>query len=136
MTAMQTRWPTIEDSALCPCGSGVGFGRCCAPIIRGGWAATAESLMRSRYTAFVIGDADHLLRTWHPSRRPRTLDLSPAREWRRLRILETVAGSESDAQGEVLFVAHFREPDGSRDQLRERSRFVRAAGEWRYLDAM
>ena len=30
--------------------------------------------MRSRYTAFVVGDREHLLRTWDPATRPDELD--------------------------------------------------------------
>lgn len=135
MTAMQTRWPTFADSDPCPCGSGRDFAHCCAPLIQGAPAPTAESLMRSRYTAFVVGDRDYLQRTWHSRHRPATLELSPAREWRRLRVLETSAGGAQDSEGEVRFVAYFREPDGRRDQLREHSRFVREDGKWRYLDA-
>ncbi len=54
----------------CPCGSGAVFGACCEPIHDGAPAPTAEALMRSRYSAFVVGDEDHIFRTWHPRTRP------------------------------------------------------------------
>jgi uncharacterized protein YchJ len=57
----------------CPCGLGEDYASCCGRLHTGAPAPTAESLMRSRYSAFAVADAGYLLRTWHPSRRPRTL---------------------------------------------------------------
>ncbi|WP_275423743.1 YchJ family protein, partial [Virgisporangium ochraceum] len=57
----------------CPCGGGP-YAACCGPAHGGAPAATAEALMRSRYSAFALGDADYLLRTWHPTTRPRSPD--------------------------------------------------------------
>ena len=47
----------------CPCGSGSAFDDCCGPYLGGAPAPTAVALMRSRYTAFALGDEDHLFRT-------------------------------------------------------------------------
>lgn len=88
--------------------------------------------MRSRYTAFVVGDTAHLVRTWHPSTRPRTLTIEPDLDWRRLVILDVVGGGPWDDTGEVEFVAHYV-ADGVRGRLHERSRFVREGG-WLYVD--
>lgn len=44
----------IDESARCPCGTGLPYGECCAPRHRGATAPTAETLMRSRYTAFAL----------------------------------------------------------------------------------
>jgi SEC-C motif-containing protein len=95
--------------------------------------------MRSRYSAFAVGDAGYLLSTWHPSTRPRGLQLDPGIEWRRLDVLDTVAGGETDASGEVAFRAYWRTlpaPGVPRDGgvLHERSRFVRERGRWHYRD--
>ncbi len=97
--------------------------------------ATAEQLMRSRYSAFAIGDANYLLATWHPTTRPTTIDLEPAIEWRRLSVRGVSAGGEDDATGTVEFVAHYWDA-GERNygHLREHSRFVRQAGRWLYLE--
>jgi SEC-C motif-containing protein len=57
----------------CPCG-GPTLASCCGRYLRGGASAPdAEALMRSRYTAFVLDDREHLLATWHPSTRPAQL---------------------------------------------------------------
>ena len=47
------------------------YDACCGPLHRGERpAATAVALMRSRFTAFALGDVDYLLATWHPGSRP------------------------------------------------------------------
>ncbi len=97
-------------------------------------APTAEQLMRSRFSAFAVGDAAYLLASWHPSTRPASLDLDPNLEWRRLEILATTAGSQDDDAGTVTFDAHYW--DATHHQLglqREHSTFVREAGEWFYV---
>src|SRR6201992_2121376 len=76
----------------CPCGPGDDYDTCCGRLHGGAPASTAEQLMRSRYSAFAVGDTKYLLRTWHPSGRPRTLDLDPACRWTRLAVLETDGG--------------------------------------------
>lgn len=118
----------------CPCGSGETLERCCGPIIGGrARAATAERLMRSRFTAFALADAEHLLRSWHETTRPAAVRFPPGQQWTRLEVLATLAGGLLDIEGEVEFRAHFVR-DGRPGQLHELSRFVRDdAGRWVYL---
>ncbi len=85
--------------------------------------------MRSRYAAYVLGRADHLLRTWHPRTRPATLDLAGGPRWTGLAILDVVDGGEHDSTGVVEFRA--RHAGGL---LHERSRFERRGGRWLYVD--
>lgn len=89
--------------------------------------------MRSRYTAFVVGDAGYLLDTWHPTTRPRELTLDDDLAWRRLDVLTTAAGGPFDTTGVVEFEAFYRGPDG-RGSLHERSRFVKQSKQWWYVD--
>lgn len=91
--------------------------------------------MRSRFAAFRDGDAAWLLESWHSSTRPAELDLSDNPRWRRLQIVDTVAGESEDATGVVEFRATFIGPDGRLGIQHERSRFAREDGRWRYLDA-
>lgn len=121
------------DAARCPCGSGDVFGGCCAPLLDGAAAPTAERLMRSRYTAFAVRDAEYLRATWHPSTRPAELDVDDDLRWRRLVIVDRVAGGPFDREGVVEFEAFWRQGD-ERGSLRERSRFVREDRRWLYLD--
>ncbi|MDJ0355411.1 YchJ family metal-binding protein [Paenarthrobacter sp. PH39-S1] len=96
---------------------------------------TAESLMRSRYTAFAVGDTAYLLRSWHPSSRPEQFELDSSLRWYRLDILSTTAGGPLDTEGTVEFHAYFKH-DGGAGSQREFSHFVRAGGRWLYLDGV
>jgi SEC-C motif-containing protein len=120
------------DGLACPCGLREGYASCCGRLHAGAPAPTAESLMRSRYSAFAVGDAGYLLRTWHPSRRPRTLSLDPALRWTRLAVLETRDGGLFDATGTVQFRAMYVRQE-QRGVLAETSRFVRHNRHWTYL---
>ena len=122
---------------LCPCGRPVPLGDCCEPILHGERAAaTAEALMRSRYTAFVLGDVDHLSRSWHPSTRPKRIHLGDdgGRRWRGLEVLATADGGLLDQEGTVEFRARYRAAEGTDGALHEVSRFVRHDGAWTYVD--
>lgn len=123
----------IEDAARCPCSSGDVFGDCCGPLLQGAPAPTAERLMRSRYTAFALEDADYLRRTWHATTRPATVEVEPELQWRRLLIIDRVAGGPFDREGVVEFEAFWRQ-GADRGSLHERSRFVREERQWYYVD--
>jgi SEC-C motif domain protein len=120
------------DGLACPCGLGDDYDSCCGRLHAGAPAPTAESLMRSRYSAFAVGDVGYLLRTWHPSGRPETLTLDPALRWTRLAVLETNGGGLFDATGTVRFRAVYVQ-DGKRGVLAEISRFIRQDGLWTYV---
>lgn len=123
----------------CPCGSGETLATCCgrylAGLGEGKPAPTAEALMRSRYTAFALGDAAHLLATWHPGSRPGALDLDDDLRWLHLIVTRTARGGPFDDTGTVEFTAVYRSPAG-RGELREHSRFVRESGRWFYVGAL
>jgi len=86
--------------------------------------------MRSRYTAFAVGDLAHLARSWHPRTRPEHLDPDPETVWERLVIDEV---DEAEDTAVVAFHATWRN-GSARHVLSERSRFVRRAGRWVYVD--
>ena len=91
--------------------------------------------MRSRYSAFAVGDAGYLLATWHAVTRPGRLDLDDDVRWTGLDVLATAAGSLLAAEGTVEFRAHYVR-DGRAGAQHENSRFVREDGAWRYLDGL
>lgn len=133
------RTPPLSDDARCPCLSGETYGACCGRLHRGETtAATAEALMRSRFSAFAVGDPDYLLRTWHPSTRPRSLELDEAIRWYRLDVVATSRGGLLDDEGTVEFVAHHKVPGvrGSSGSQHERSRFSKDTGAWTYVDGI
>jgi SEC-C motif-containing protein len=120
----------------CPCGTGLPYAECCGPLHDGRTtAATAEQLMRSRYSAFVVGDAGYLLATWHPATRPRALTLDPDVRWTGLDVLATTGGAMLGSEGTVEFRAHYVAGRGTGVQ-HENSRFVREGGRWSYLDGV
>ncbi|MDO7868824.1 YchJ family protein [Nocardioides jiangxiensis] len=119
---------------LCPCGTGSNYGVCCGRLISGAaQARTAEELMRSRYSAYALGELDHVFRTWHPRTRPDDVSPAPGVEFIGLTILDIVAGGPDDDLGVVEFIARMRTPEGA-DEMHERSRFSRRAGRWMYVD--
>jgi SEC-C motif-containing protein len=114
----------------CPCDTGLTYAECCRPLHDGSaHADSALRLMRSRYSAYVVRDTAYLLRTWHPRTRPSDLDASQGPAWQGLTVLETADGRDTDSVGEVEFEA--AHADGV---LHERSRFVKRAGRWVYVD--
>ena len=121
----------------CPCGRSDPKGRvwpeqdCCGPFHAGLAAPDAESLMRSRYSAFVVRNMPYLLDTWHASTRPASLDLDEGAKWLGLEIKHYRSTSENTA--EVEFVARFRVA-GRAVRQHELSRFVREHGRWFYLN--
>lgn len=126
------RRPADQDPCLC--GSGNVYGRCCGPLHRGEAAPSPERLMRSRYSAFALGDARYLADTWHPRTRPERIDIDPDVHWVGLRILDAPAVGAGTTGGIVEFRARWRHGAEAGEQ-HERSRFRLAAGRWWYLDA-
>ncbi len=89
--------------------------------------------MRSRFSAFAVGNPDYLIATWHPTTRPTELELDADRRWYRLDIIATIGGSPFETTGTVEFEAYYRSPAGAGSQ-HEVSRFVREDGRWLYVD--
>ena len=120
----------------CPCGAGPSYALCCGRYHRGeAPAPTAEVLMRSRYSAFAVGDTAWLLKSWHSSTRPRRIDLEPDQVWDGLVILGTTGGGLFDTEGTVEFRALFTHL-GRTSELHEHSRFSREEGLWVYVTAL
>lgn len=124
------------ESGLCPCGGDQGlslFKDCCGPYLSGDKLATnAESLMRSRYTAYVYHDESYLLKTWHPQTRPESLALSDSmNQWIGLVVHEFREIDEKHQ--EVAFTAKYKY-NGRAFKMREHSRFSKEEEQWFYLD--
>ncbi|MFV0420919.1 YchJ family protein [Oleidesulfovibrio sp.] len=124
---------------LCHCGSGNDFEACCGPLIAGTKkAATAEALMRSRFSAHCVGAYDYLETTAHPDIRDEATaeeirQWSEHMSWTKLTVLNTEKGGENDNRGVVEFQAEYT-MRGVLQSLRETSNFVRVDGEWLYED--
>jgi SEC-C motif-containing protein len=117
---------------LCPCDSSRPYAECCEPWHGGAPAPDALSLMRSRYSAYVLCNEQYLLATWHTTTRPHSIPFDARQKWLGLSIVDTrVTG---DATAEVEFIARSRVSNAPAVRLHERSRFVREAGRWFYID--
>ena len=120
----------------CPCDTSRAYAACCGRYHAGEAAPDAEALMRSRYSAYVLGDAGYLRATWHPDTRPDELGLdtpgAPRTTWLGLGVKEhKVTGPDT---AEVEFVARYRVGGGRAVCMQERSRFLRIDGRWYYVD--
>jgi SEC-C motif-containing protein len=91
--------------------------------------------MRSRYSAFAVLDLAYLLKSWHSSTRPTTLDLEPTTRWTGLTILGTTDGSAFHTEGTVEFEARYVD-HGDPGVLTEHSSFAREDGDWVYVKAL
>lgn len=127
-----------EDKTPCPCGSGTTYAACCGALHRrfaaegALGAATAEALMRSRYSAYVMDELAYLLATWHASTRPAELPPNePGLKWLGLELRRHLSQDADHAT--VEFVARSK-LGGRAHRLHETSRFVREAGVWYYVD--
>jgi SEC-C motif domain protein len=118
--------------STCYCGLGKQYAACCGRLHSGAEnAPTAETLMRSRYSAYVLKLADYLLATWHPDTRPSELDLSADdTKWLGLEVKKHVL--QDDSHATVEFVARYRVA-GKGHRLHELSRFIREEGRWYYV---
>ena len=114
----------------------LGYAECCGRWHSGPEALAApdaESLMRSRYSAYVLGLADYLLQTWAPQTRPAAIEPDePGLQWLGL---EIKASRDIDADhATVSFVARSK-LGGRARRMQECSRFIRGGdGRWLYLD--
>ncbi|MGO4691099.1 YchJ family protein [Glaciibacter sp. 2TAF33] len=123
----------VSPPTRCPCLGGDTYDDCCGRFHRGdAEAPTAGLLMRSRFSAFAVGDVGYLLRTWHPLTRPKALDLDPGLRWYRLDILRSSQGGRGDSTGVVEFRAYYRD-GGDAGVQHETSRFRREGRRWLYV---
>jgi SEC-C motif-containing protein len=119
----------------CPCGSGLSYSECCEPVIKGTRdAATAEQLMRSRYSAYARAEVEYLRESLHPDHRndydPKsTKQWAESSQWEKFEIIGTEAGGPEDDEGTVEFTATFVQ-DGAKKVHRERASFRKVDGRW------
>lgn len=120
-------------STTCPCSSGRPYAGCCGRLHDGEAAATAEALMRSRYSAYVLGLEPYLLATWHATTRPDALNLSEDSNTKWLGLEVRRHQQADDGHALVEFVARYRVA-GRGHRLHEVSRFLREDDRWYYID--
>jgi len=125
--------------ASCPCGSTEPYHKCCGPLLAGEKnAATAEALMRSRYTAYTRKEIEYLLNTNHPDKKdaydPESMrKWAEEADWKGLEIIATDQGGQDDETGQVEFIARYTEKGNQREH-HEIGDFQKRDGKWYYYD--
>jgi SEC-C motif-containing protein len=124
----------MTRQAPCPCGSLLPLATCCERWFAGPQhlqAPDAPALMRSRYSAFVLGLGNYLLATWHPRTRPPQIEFEPGLRWLGLQVRRHQIADDSHATVEFVACSKL---GGRAHRLHETSRFVREDGRWFYVD--
>jgi SEC-C motif domain protein len=138
MTTSPAAKTPLQSSSPCPCGSGRTFGECCEPLLKQQRVpATAEELMRSRFTAHVVRDFRHLHRTYlTTARQPFVAEAEEGTDisWTRLAVHAHELGAKADTAF-VDFTAYF-DDNGVEQAMHEKAEFVRLEGVWFYLRAV
>jgi SEC-C motif-containing protein len=123
----------MEDTKLCPCGSHISIQECCLPYIQEHLiVSTAEKLMRSRFTAFCLSDAEYLYKTTHISQKKYTnksdiLTWAKQNIWQKLEILNSTENT-------VEFKAYFLDENKTPQIHHEKSTFILFQNNWFYVD--
>ena len=125
----------------CPCGSGADYAHCCEPVITGKRPAqTAEQLMRARYSAHVGLQMDFIFESIHPDHRAGydpdgTRVRAEQSTWQGLEIVGVTRGMAGDTEGEVEFIARYKNKDISREH-HERGHFEKQDGQWFFTEGI
>jgi SEC-C motif-containing protein len=117
----------------CPCCSGSQFEDCCEVYINGQHAASAVAMMRSRYTAYSLGNKAYLVETLAPECRDEDDKANEGQadnmKWVGLEIRDFSEGEEGDKKGSVEFVAKYKIGNNAGIH-HERSGFRRDGDRW------
>ncbi len=125
--------------SLCPCGTNIDYTACCEPFINGKKiAANAEQLMRARYSAHDKVAVEFLYQSTHPDHRADydhkgTKSWAEKSQWLGLEVVSTNAGGADDEQGEVEFIARFRDKGVIRSH-HERAHFAKVGSDWLFTE--
>ncbi len=126
----------------CPCNSLKNYNDCCEKAHSDiNSVKTAEALMRSRYSAFVLANIDYLQKSHHTTTRPNKREKreieawAKAVDWIKLEILNTINGTQEDTKGTVEFKAFYME-NGQMGVIHENSNFKKENGLWMYVDGV
>ncbi|WP_264538112.1 YchJ family protein [Flavobacterium sp. N1736] len=121
------------ENKKCFCDTGLLFQDCCGLYLENNQKApTALALMRSRYSAYVMHNADYLLETTYVSERQyyskeEILNWATSNKWQKLKIL-------SFTKNTVEFKAHFLDANNKSQIHYEFSTFKSENNQWFYLD--
>ncbi|MFT4754713.1 MAG: SEC-C motif-containing protein [Salibacteraceae bacterium] len=133
--------PVKSTKVNCPCGRSIRYSACCERVhLNIHRAKTAEDLMRSRYSAFTLGDGEYLFKSHHSSQRnsadKKTTSIwAKSVQWMRLEVVSSTKGAFNSVYGTVAFKAFFIE-NGTLNVIEENATFERENGHWVYVGAV
>jgi SEC-C motif-containing protein len=128
----------IMSVSICPCGSGSLLDACCGHYHGGIAPPDAQTLMRSRYSAYVLGLVDYLVATTLPAQqagldRAAIGQWSAQSTWLGLEVLATEVFGGQPEHAFVSFTARWHDSAGEHCH-RERSSFVQNGARWYFID--
>lgn len=125
----------------CPCGTGAAYAECCQPVIKDTRPAeTAEQLMRARYAAYTMTEMDFVFASTHPDHRQDydhegTRTWAENSEWLGLQIISKTKGSKDDTDGQVEFIASFKEKEAAAPHAHhENASFIKENSYWYFTE--
>lgn len=127
---------------FCHCHSGKFFEICCKPfLLEKTKPSTAEQLMRSRYSAYVVSNIDYIKKTTHPSTRNKydfdsLLAWAKSSQWIKLEIIGVEKGTSIDSIGFVEFKAYYKENGIKSVTHHEYSEFQKEDNIWYFLEGV
>lgn len=130
--------PSEAREELCCCQSKLAYQDCCKPYhVHQRFPATAEALMRSRYSAYVFNLVDYIVETTVPAQQSLLNKVeigqwSSETHWLGLDVhFHRLVGKK---HAQVEFTAHWQDANGQRHQHHELSAFVHIDGRWYFID--
>lgn len=130
----------MPKTKQCPCGSKKSYTLCCGRYHKGNiYAPTAESLMRSRYSAYILDKKQYTYRTWDENTRPTLKQLREGRSQKfiKLEIINTTKGNTNDETGTVEFIASYiMSPSNEIQKYHENGTFIQLKNRWYYVKSI
>jgi len=125
--------------ANCPCNSGLDYSQCCEPYIKGSAKPeTCEALLRSRYSAYTLGELDYIYETIHPEQKAQhdtkaTKKWADESTWLDFEIIGIKEGLKEDEEGAIEFKVKYRQ--GNQNITHHEMAFFRKdEGDWYFFD--
>jgi SEC-C motif-containing protein len=128
----------FSPNDACPCGKPDKYKRCCKRFHDGTPVPDAESLMRARYSAYVVGDKRYIRTTTHPESPHHRDDIAAwdreiqgfiqGTRFLKLQVLTHLPGEFEAAVSFLVTMSR----EGKEATFGEHSRFQKVNGKWLY----
>lgn len=134
---MQNSTALLDLNSQCPCQSGELYSNCCQPLhLFETFSHSAEQLMRSRYSAYVLQKIDYIIKTTVPAQQT-LLNVEAMMQWAKETRWCSLSIKQhknlSKIHSAVEFEAFFETAEGMQSH-HEHSVFVQIAQRWFFVD--